>query len=61
MGILMRMNVAIDAQIHTWLQQQFADQPISKMARLYNLPAATLGPVPDATPVAHGLHRFWPQ
>jgi hypothetical protein len=55
------MNVAIDAQIHTWLQQQFADQPISKMARLYNLPAATLGPVPDATPVAHGLHRFWPQ
>jgi hypothetical protein len=61
MGILMRMNVAIDAQIHTWLQQQFADQPISKMARLYSLPAATLGPVHEATPVVHGLHRFWPK
>ena len=61
MGILTRMSEKADTLVHQWLQEQFGDKPISKMASLFCLPAATLSTVPEPTPVAHGLHRFWPQ
>ena len=59
MGILMRLNGNMDAQIHAWLTEQFANRPISKMSSLFKLPAATMIPRAEANATTHGLHRFW--
>ena len=59
MGILMRFNGDMDAQVHTRLQEQFANRQITKMSMLFSLPAAAMNPVKDAAVNLHGLHRFW--
>ena len=59
MGIQMRLSTQTSDSIRSWLQSQFADQPICRIAQLYSLPVASMDVAPEAVALRHGLHRFW--